>query len=57
MSTALHYFRWAFLVTAFGLAGTFWLGLRYEGTTTGALSFLLVGAVLVGALEAILLNQ
>ena len=46
MSTALHYFRWAFLVTAFGLAGTFWLGLRYEGTTTGALSFLLVGAVL-----------
>ena len=46
MSTALHYFKWAFLVTVVGLAGTFWLGLRYEGTLGGALSFLLIGSVL-----------
>ncbi|RVV97336.1 DUF475 domain-containing protein [Mesobaculum littorinae] len=46
MSTALHYFKWAFLVTALGLAGAFWLGFRYEGTVSGALAFLLVGSVL-----------
>ncbi|WP_299820450.1 DUF475 domain-containing protein [uncultured Jannaschia sp.] len=46
MGTAMIYFRWAFAVTALGLAGTFWLGWRYEGDLGGALSFLLVGAVL-----------
>lgn len=46
MRSAIHYFRWAFLVTVVGLAGAFWLGLRYEGSMGGALSFLLVGSVL-----------
>ena len=46
MTTLLHYFRWAILLTVLGLAGAFWLGLRYEGSTGGALSFLLVGSVL-----------
>jgi uncharacterized protein len=46
MSVALHYFRWAFLVTAAGLVGAFWLGWAREATLGGALSFLLVGALL-----------
>lgn len=46
MQTAFHYFKWAFLVTVLGLVGAFWLGLRYEATLGGALSFLLVGCVL-----------
>ena len=46
MSTAWHYFRWAFLVTAAGLAGSFWLGWEYGGTLGGALTFLLIGSVL-----------
>ena len=46
MSTALHYFKWAFLVTFLGLVLAFWLGLHYSGSLGGALSFLLVGTVL-----------
>ncbi|WP_343504977.1 DUF475 domain-containing protein [Alloyangia pacifica] len=46
MSTALHYFKWAFLVTALGLVGSFWLGWWYGGTLGSALSFLLIGTVL-----------
>jgi len=46
MSTALHYFKWAFLVTLAGLAGSFWLGWSYGGTLGSALSFLLIGTVL-----------
>jgi len=50
MTTTLHYFRWAFLVTAVGLAGSFWLGWTYNHNLTGALSFFLIGFVLA-ALE------
>lgn len=46
MKTLFHYFRWAFLVTVVGLAASFWLGWRYDGTLSAALSFLLIGAVL-----------
>ncbi len=46
MSTALHYFRWAFLVTGIGLFLSVWLGFAYTGTLTGALGFLFIGAVL-----------
>ncbi|PJE30015.1 Integral membrane protein TerC family protein [Pseudooceanicola marinus] len=46
MATAFHYFKWAFLVTILGLAGSFWLGWRYDGTLGAALSFLLIGSVL-----------
>lgn len=46
MATALHYFRWAFLVTIFGLALAFWLGWGYDHRLAGAVSFLMIGAVL-----------
>lgn len=46
MSTAFHYFRWAFTVTAAGLALAFWLGWGYDHRLSGAVSFLLIGAVL-----------
>lgn len=46
MSTALHYFRWAFLFTALGLAAAFWLGWSYSHNLAGALGFFLIGAVL-----------
>ncbi|WP_413871759.1 DUF475 domain-containing protein [Albidovulum sp.] len=46
MSTAFHYFRWAFLVTAVGLGLAFWLGWGYDHRLAGAVSFLLIGAVL-----------
>jgi len=46
MSTALHYFRWAFVVTGVGLLLSVWLGFAYTGTVKGALGFLFVGAVL-----------
>ena len=46
MSTAMHYFRWAFLVTALGLVAAFALGWQYSGTMGGALSFFLIGAIL-----------
>ncbi|NJM81815.1 MAG: DUF475 domain-containing protein [Tabrizicola sp.] len=46
MTAALHYFRWAFIVTAAGLILCFWLGWSYSGTIGGALRFLFVGTVL-----------
>lgn len=46
MSTAFHYFRWAFLFTAVGLALAFWLGWGYGHGIAGATSFFLIGLVL-----------
>jgi uncharacterized protein len=46
ISTSLHYFRWAFLVTLLGLALSTWLGWIYSGTAGGTMSFLLVATVL-----------
>ncbi|WP_347313141.1 DUF475 domain-containing protein [Defluviimonas sp. SAOS-178_SWC] len=46
MTTALHYFRWAFIVTAVGLALAFWLGWGYDHSLAGSISFFLIGAVL-----------
>jgi len=48
--TAFQYFRWAFLVTAAGLALSVWLGWEMGGGAAGALSFFLIAAVLA-ALE------
>jgi len=46
MTVLLHYFRWAFLFTAVGLALTFWLGWATTGNLGGAVGFLLIGGVL-----------
>jgi hypothetical protein len=46
MTTALHYFRWAFLVTGTGLVLAFWLGWSVAGNLGGALGFLALGCVL-----------
>ncbi len=46
MTTALHYFRWAFIVTGTGLFLALWLGWTYTHTLAGALGFLFVGAIL-----------
>jgi hypothetical protein len=46
MRTALHYFRWAFIVTFLGLVLTVWLGWATTGTLGGTLTFLMVGTVL-----------
>jgi hypothetical protein len=46
MTTALHYFRWAFIVTGTGLFLALWLGWTYTHTIAGALGFLFVGAIL-----------
>lgn len=46
MTVAFHYFRWAFIVTAAGLALAFWLGWGYDHSLAGAISFFLIGAVL-----------
>ncbi len=45
-----RYFFWPFLVTALGLALSFWLGWITDGGLSGALSFLMICAVL-SALE------
>lgn len=47
MSSTMRYFKWSFLITVLGLIGAFWLGWQTEGTATGALTFLLIGAVLM----------
>lgn len=46
MTSALHYFRWAFIVTGVGLLLSLWLGWSYTHTLTGALGFLFIGFVL-----------
>ncbi|SEK18299.1 hypothetical protein SAMN04488032_101144 [Pacificibacter marinus] len=47
MKTTMHYFRWSFLITVLGLIAAYWLGWKTEGTASGAVTFLLIGAVLV----------
>lgn len=46
MKSAFKYFGGAFVFTAVGLLLSVWLGWSYSGTTAGALSFLLVAAIL-----------
>ncbi|MBD3677627.1 MAG: DUF475 domain-containing protein [Rhodobacteraceae bacterium] len=46
ITTAVHYFRWAFVFTLIGVILAFWLGWTTTGTLAGALSFGLVGTVL-----------
>ncbi|MCB2127554.1 MAG: DUF475 domain-containing protein [Rhodobacteraceae bacterium] len=46
MSTAIAYFRGAFIVTVLGLAAAFWLGWGYADSLAGATGFFLIGAVL-----------
>lgn len=48
--SALSYLKWPLIVTVIGLGLSAWLGWETEGTLAGALSFLLIGAVLA-ALE------
>lgn len=50
ISSAMHYFRWAFAVTALGMALSAWLGWATHGTLAGTLAFLMIGVVLA-ALE------
>lgn len=45
MKASLHYFRWAFGVTALGLLLAFWLGVIYGGVA-GGISFFLIAGVL-----------
>jgi uncharacterized protein len=42
----LRYLRWPIVVTLIGLVLAFWLGWRFGGTTSSALSFLFVATVL-----------
>ncbi|MGY9050366.1 MAG: DUF475 domain-containing protein, partial [Rhodobacterales bacterium] len=42
----LRYFGWAYGVTLLGLILAFWLGWTYSGTLSGALGFLMIGAIL-----------
>lgn len=46
MNPLLTYFKWPFIITALGLALSWWLGWQTTGTIGGALSFLMIGAVL-----------
>ncbi len=46
MNPLLSYFKWPFIVTAVGLILSWWLGWQSTGTIGGALSFLMIGAVL-----------
>jgi hypothetical protein len=46
MGTTMHYFRWAFAVTAAGLVLAFWLGWGYGNGFGGAMGFFLIAAVL-----------
>lgn len=48
--TAVTYLKWPLIVTFLGLALSGWLGWITEGTSSGVLSFLLIGSVLA-ALE------
>ncbi|SNR56953.1 DUF475 domain-containing protein [Puniceibacterium sediminis] len=42
----LKYFGWAYGVTVVGLALAFWVGWAYTSTLSGALGFLMIGAIL-----------
>ncbi|WP_138465596.1 DUF475 domain-containing protein [Poseidonocella sp. HB161398] len=42
----LRYFGWAYGLTGLGLLLAFWLGWSFSGTLSGALSFLMIGAIL-----------
>jgi uncharacterized protein len=46
MSTTLHYFKWAFIVTFLGLALGAWLGWNTTGTIPGMLSIFFICTVL-----------
>lgn len=46
MTPLWSYFRWPVFFTVLGLVLAFWLGLGTTGTLSGAMSFLLIGAVL-----------
>ncbi len=46
MRETYGYFRWAVWFTVLGLSGSFWLGWAFEGSLSGALRFLFIGAVL-----------
>lgn len=46
MNPLLTYFKWPFIITALGLILSWWLGWQTTGTIGGALSFLMIGAVL-----------
>ena len=46
MASTFHYFRWALIFTAIGLALAFWLGWVFTGNIGGALAFLVIGSVL-----------
>lgn len=46
MTSALHYFRWAFIVTGLGLVLAFWLGWYFTSNLAGGISFFLIAAVL-----------
>ena len=46
MNPLLTYFKWPFIVTAAGLGLSWWLGWQTTGHIGGALSFLMIGAVL-----------
>ena len=46
MTSVMRYFTWAFVVTLAGLIGAFALGYQHSGSLGGAISFLLIAAVL-----------
>jgi uncharacterized protein len=46
MQTAIHYFRWAFIVTAIGLGLGLWLGFYSEHTVSGAMKVFFIVSVL-----------
>ncbi|GGF68423.1 hypothetical protein GCM10011402_21050 [Paracoccus acridae] len=46
MRSSLSYLRWPLIVTVVGIALAAWLGLRFTGSTTGAVSFFMIALVL-----------
>lgn len=46
MKSSLHYLKWPLIVTGLGIALAAWIGWEYSGNGAGALSFLLIAAVL-----------
>lgn len=47
LSTAVRYFRWPIFATIIGLMLAFWLGWTYTENFAGAVTFLIIGTVLV----------